>query len=116
MPQPGAYQHQRRVAVGQFSRTYYPGLNEEGLRRVDEYAALLLKDNRYLKNPGTQRPKRYIPLYDLPVSAGTGMFLDSDNYELIEADDHVPYDATFAVRVCGDSMVLCWFYEKEKSS
>ncbi len=91
--------------IGQFSRTYYPNLNEEGLRRVSEYAALLLKDNRYLRNPVAEMPKRYIPLYDLPVSAGTGMFLDSDNYELIEADDHVPHDATFAVRVCGDSMI-----------
>lgn len=47
---------------------------------------------------------RRIPLYDLPVSAGTGQFLDSDRYELIEVDESVPLDATYAVRVSGDSM------------
>ena len=57
-----------------------------------------------------QKPKlqeyftRTLPLYDLPVSAGTGQFLDSDRYELIEVDETVPLSATFAVRIEGDSM------------
>jgi transcriptional regulator with XRE-family HTH domain len=90
--------------ISQTAHTFYPELNSDGLKKLDEYAMLLLKDNRYLKNPVAELPKRYVPLYDLPVSAGTGMFLDSDHYELIEADSGVPYDATFAVRVSGDSM------------
>jgi hypothetical protein len=43
------------------------------------------------------------PLYTLPVSAGTGQFLDSEDYELLEATEAVPLSATFAVRLCGDS-------------
>lgn len=45
------------------------------------------------------------PLYYLAVSAGTGQFLDSDDYEMKDfPEDVVPRESTFAVRVSGDSM------------
>lgn len=48
---------------------------------------------------------KQMPLYALPVSAGTGEFLDSDYYELIDVP-MIPEtkDANFAVKVSGDSM------------
>lgn len=48
--------------------------------------------------------KRHLRLYDMPVSAGFGSYLDSGDYELIQADDSVPGTADYAVRVSGDSM------------
>ena len=80
------------------------GLNREGVRMVREYADLLRLSPKYSEVAEEPvRPKRVVPLYDLPVSAGTGVFLDSDNYEPYEAED-IPPEANFAVRVSGDSM------------
>jgi len=80
-------------------------LNDLGRRKLLEYFQLLQLSDMYLAEPvKPQRITRSIPLYDLPVSAGTGQFLDSDRYELIEVDEAVPLDATFAVRISGDSM------------
>lgn len=50
------------------------------------------------------RIRRQIPLYDMPASAGSGVFLDSDSYTLIDVDENVPEAATLAVRISGDSM------------
>ena len=81
-------------------------LNSAGKRRVEEYIRLLENDSEFSLYPKEEpvRLSRTIPLYDMPVSAGTGQFLDSDSYELIEVDGTVPLSATFAVRVTGDSM------------
>lgn len=48
-------------------------------------------------------PEKELPEYDLPISAGTGEFLDSDRYEMVTYIN-VPRGASFAVRVSGDSM------------
>lgn len=46
-----------------------------------------------------------IPVYLLPASAGTGQFLDSDQYEMEDfPESDVPREANFAVRITGDSM------------
>ena len=81
-------------------------LNAAGRRRVAEYVRLLENDEEFSVQPArrTMSITRTIPLYDLPVSAGTGQFLDSESYELIEVDETAPLSATFAVRVSGDSM------------
>ena len=80
------------------------GLNGDGVRMVREYAELLRLSPKYAETPPEAvRPKRIVPLYDLPVSAGTGVFLDSDNFEPYESED-VPPEANFAVRISGDSM------------
>ena len=47
---------------------------------------------------------RLIRLYDLPVSAGAGNFLDDSSYEMIEAPSYVPIAVDFALRISGDSM------------
>ena len=47
---------------------------------------------------------RTLPLYSLAVSAGTGQFLDGENYEMVEVGAEVPEGSNFGVRVAGDSM------------
>lgn len=50
-------------------------------------------------------PKRSLRLYNLPVSAGGGDYLEGDDFELIEVDELVPDTADYAVRVNGNSMM-----------
>lgn len=80
-------------------------LNEEGRRKAMEYIDLLERSGLYTAFEDVQPAVlRSLPLYHLPVSAGTGQFLDSDDYELLEVGDEVPLNANFGVRICGDSM------------
>lgn len=45
------------------------------------------------------------PTYLLPAAAGTGQFLDSEDYENVDyPSDVVPLDSQFAIKVSGDSM------------
>ncbi len=56
-------------------------LNQLGKKRVREYIRLLEADTEF-SSAVRERPaklSRVIPLYDLPVSAGVGQFLDSDS-------------------------------------
>ena len=82
-------------------------LNALGQKRVREYIRLLEQDAEFALHPRERLPIRLrtIPLYDLPVSAGTGQFLDSSDYTLLEVDETVPLSATFAVRIRGDRML-----------
>jgi len=52
----------------------------------------------------TDEPPRILRLYDIPVSAGTGNFLDDSSYEEIEVPSYVPAAVDFALRISGDSM------------
>ena len=79
-------------------------LNEEGRRKAMEYIDLLERSGLYSNQTDTPAVLRTLPLYRLPVSAGTGQFLDSDDYELVDVGDEVPSHANFGVRICGDSM------------
>lgn len=80
------------------------GLNKLGRERAHEYIGML-GDNPYFSLRARQKKAvRQLPLYDLPASAGTGVFLDGDSYTLIDADENVPESATLAVRISGDSM------------
>jgi len=47
---------------------------------------------------------RLLRLYDIPVSAGSGNFIDDSSYEMIEAPSYVPIAVDFALRISGDSM------------
>ena len=78
-------------------------LNSEGVIKLQEYARLLGESPRYSKRTA-RGAIRQLRFYDIPVSAGTGQFLDSDHCELREVDDWVPAEADYAVRVSGDSM------------
>ena len=64
-----------------------------------------LSKNALSKNAQSESvPPRILRLYNLPVSAGTGNFLDDSSYEEIEAPSYVPVAVDFALRVSGDSM------------
>ena len=82
------------------------GLNQEGRRRAQDYIQLLRESGRYALRPALQelKPLRRLPLYTLPVSAGTGQFLDGEDYEMVEVGAEVPDGSNFGVRVTGDSM------------
>ena len=47
---------------------------------------------------------RVLPLYRLAVSAGTGEFLDGDDYDTVEVGEEVSPLADFGVRIAGNSM------------
>ena len=81
-------------------------LNALGKSRVEEYISMLSGNPLFSDSESfvSEPQRRYIRLYDVPVAAGMGTFLDSDAYEEIEADDTVPDNADFAVKVSGDSM------------
>ena len=81
-------------------------LNATGKRKLAEY-------KRDLIDSGNYDPEPYIseitfiqmPISLLGASAGTGNFLDSDNFEMVSVPANaVPAEADFGVRVCGDSM------------
>ncbi|MBQ2766549.1 MAG: helix-turn-helix domain-containing protein [Clostridia bacterium] len=60
-----------------------------------------------LQTPSVSRrrtaPARFLPLYDLPVSAGTGAYLDDTNARQINVPAAAP-DADFLLRISGNSM------------
>jgi len=51
-----------------------------------------------------RQPRREMPLYSLPVSAGTGTFLDRSDYKMVSVEPEVPIACGFGVRISGDSM------------
>ena len=86
------------------------GLDAAGRAKAKEYIQLLRWSGRYsLPRPASHReeklvPFRSLPLYAIGVSAGTGQFLDGEDYEMVEVGPEVPEGANFGVRVAGDSM------------
>lgn len=83
-------------------------LNKEGREKLEDYKQLLIASGKYAPHKAETKivpfPRRTAPLYDIGASAGTGQFLDSNHYEMIEVPNEVPADATYALHVCGNSM------------
>jgi SOS-response transcriptional repressor LexA len=74
---------------------------------VEEYIALLSQNVLFAETESATyplQPGRIIRLYDVPVAAGSGSFLDSEAYTDFKVDETVPQEADFAVKVSGDSM------------
>ena len=93
--------------LGEFTKGKYgayAGLDSEGRRKLAEYKSLLISSGRYSIKKVPPHSVRTLPLYSLAVSAGTGQFLDGENYEMVEVGEDVPEGANFGVRVAGDSM------------
>ena len=84
----------------------FAGLNREGRQKAREYIRLLRESGRYTvqRRAAEVVPLRSLPLYSLAVSAGTGQFLDGEDYEMVEVGAEVPEGSNFGVRVAGDSM------------
>ena len=80
-------------------------LNDEGKAKVLEYIELLLLSERYQKKESTIIPfRRKIKWSLLSSSAGTGQFLDEEDFEMIEVGEDVPEEADFGLALNGDSM------------
>ena len=94
-------------SIGDLSEMEY-SLNREGVEKLADYKKLLIASGLYapvqLRERVLQFRRRTAPMYDIGASAGTGQFLDSDSYEMVEVPDDVPDSATFGLHVCGDSM------------
>ena len=87
-------------------KSAYDRLNHNGKQKVMEYIDLLIRSGLYTESFTEAEiiPFRSLPLYHISVSAGTGQFLDSDNYDMIDVGEDVPSSADFGVRISGDSM------------
>jgi SOS-response transcriptional repressor LexA len=80
-------------------------LDKTGKQKIEEYIDLLILSGKYKKKSATVIPfTRQIKLFDIPVSAGTGQFLDSDAYELIDIGSEVPETSDFGLSISGNSM------------
>ena len=96
-------------------------LNAEGRRKADEYVRLLIASGMYGEQcTQATRTTRTISVFRLAASAGTGQFLDSDDYDTVEIDSSVPENADFGVRLAGDSMTprfadgqIVWVHRQE---
>lgn len=85
----------------------FAGLNSEGRKKALEHVHLLRASGLYdAVSEVISKPVvlRRLPLYSLAVSAGTGQFLDGEDYEMVECGAEVPEGSNFGVRVAGDSM------------
>ncbi len=81
-------------------------LNDEGKSKALDYIQLLHDSGKYEKQVCEVIPfTRYIDIYENAVSAGTGNFLVDGPKETISIDAKLlPENATFGVRISGDSM------------
>ena len=81
-------------------------LNEEGTKKALEYIALLNASGEYKKQTTKVIDiKPHLMRVALTrVSAGTGNFLDEENFDLMEITEPVPKKADFGVYIDGDSM------------
>lgn len=90
--------------VGSNPLNPFRNLNETGVAKVMDYIHLLEKSGEY-------KTADIIPIHILrerkifytTVSAGTGSFLDGEDYEMYTSPD-IPEEASFGVYVSGDSM------------
>lgn len=72
---------------------------------MEEFADILVASGKFrVQDNVVLFIQRSMPVYDLPVSAGTGVFLDSSEYEMVSVGSEVPINANFGVRVSGDSV------------
>ena len=82
----------------------FAGLDDKGRRLALDYVQLLRDSGRFAPRRAERIVRRSLPLYSLAVSAGTGQFLDGEDYEMVEVGAEVPEGAHFGVRVAGNSM------------
>lgn len=87
-------------------------LNKKGLAVLDEFKRFLVASGKYEIHQTVQNGQnileietREFPVGDLPLSAGTGSYIDESKFEKMDFPvDMIPDDADFALRVTGDSM------------
>ena len=112
---PNAYQ---LIAVSKFfgvdstdcftSKPAKTTLNTEGMKKLESYREDLVASGNYRPQPITVITGiryRTMRIAEIPVSAGPGAWLDSDNFEEVQVpEDMIPDGAEFGVRISGRSM------------
>lgn len=83
-------------------------LNEQGLKKLDEYRELLIASGKYkvmITEPVMTDAKITIPTSYIKAAAGVGNFMDEENFEDKEYPENaVPAGTDFALFVDGESM------------
>lgn len=81
-------------------------LNKEGISKVNEYINVLVASRLFCNDviDPCITPIRRLPVYTQTASAGTGLFLDSSDYDEIDVGREVPDHADFGIKVSGNSM------------
>ena len=91
--------------IGENPLDPFRDLNEEGKQKVLDYISLLVKSGEYKKPTNIIEFKpRTMKVALTRASAGTGNFLDDENFEEMEVLEPVPECADFGVHITGDSM------------
>ena len=93
--------------IAYFSGEVPEELDAIGLKKLQEYKQDLIASGRYKPQAEANTNIIYVDMRvsTLPASAGSGMFLDEENFELMRFPaDEIPDGAEFGVRVRGDSM------------
>lgn len=92
--------------IGEDPLDPFKDLNEEGIQQALAYIRLLKKSGDYQKSGAKviDIAPRLMKVALIPASAGTGNFLDEENFEMMEIPGPVPKKADFGVYVTGDSM------------
>ena len=92
--------------IGENPNDPFRNLNDDGIIKVYDYIELLEASGKYDKKSSKVIPMegRIMKIALTSASAGTGNFLDDENFDEIEIFDHVPRKASFGVHLDGDSM------------
>ena len=92
--------------IGENPNNPFKDLNDEGIAKVYDYIDLLVKSGDYRKETAKITPiqPRLMKISTLQASAGTGNYLDDENFELVEVYEPVPKKADFGLYLDGDSM------------
>ncbi len=92
--------------IGENPNDPFRNLNDDGIIKVYDYIDLLEASGKYDKNSSKVIPMegRMMKIALTSASAGTGNFLDDENFDEIEIFDHVPRRTSFGVHLDGDSM------------
>lgn len=83
----------------------FDSLNDLGIQKAQEYLELLRTSDQY-RDRSAERPGlgRRMKISLLSTSAGTGDYLDEENFEEVDVFTPVPAHADFGVYLNGDSM------------
>jgi phage repressor protein C with HTH and peptisase S24 domain len=92
--------------IGENPSDPFRNLNELGIQKALEYVKLLELSDDYKKTETKilSFTPRVMKIALTSTSAGTGNFLDEENFEEVEISDPVPEKASFGVYLDGDSM------------
>ena len=92
--------------IGENPNNPFKNLNDEGIAKVYDYIDLLEKSGEYKKETAKILPikPRFMKISTLQTSAGTGNYLDDENFEVVEVFEPVPKKADFGLYLDGDSM------------